>query len=430
LTTGSCICLGVALFGVGCGIYRFVFGLQASTNLNQQYPWGIWIVADVSFIALAAGGFVTAGMAHILHRHHYHSLVRPALVVALLGYTFSCILLAADLGRYYNIWHPLLPSMWQGNSALFEVGMCVMAYLVVLYLEVVPLVCQRLMTANRPGWFSLLCAAIHRASGRVMLVLVVLGVAISCLHQSSLGHVMVLACGKLHPLWWTPILALLFLISAVVAGLPTVLFASIWGASSLGIRPPMKTLSRAARFVPLLLFIYLSFKLGDMVVRRTFVYLTEPTLQSFSFMVEIVAGIVIPLLAMLSHRVRASARWLAIACLLVMFGVILNRANVYWVGYRPASATALYIPSFLEVGFTVGVAAGLVFLWRGIAIVFPVISADWRRPAVASPRPVRRFPPSPGAGEDDLAEWLAPDSGRPSPNADASRQTQPAMAGG
>ena len=165
LTPGVWALLALTAVGVVAGVYRFLFGLEASTNLNQQYPWGIWIIGDVSLIALAAGGFTTAAIAHVFHRRHFHALARPALVVALLGYTFACILLAADLGRYYNIWHPILPGMWQGNSALFEVGMCVMCYLTVLYIEFIPVFCERFI--GDPAWPRLaqICSAVNRIAG-------------------------------------------------------------------------------------------------------------------------------------------------------------------------------------------------------------------------------------------------------------------------
>jgi len=131
--------MALALAGGSAYLYRLIFGLAAATNLDNQYPWGIWISIDVaSGVALAAGGFTTAALADIFHKEKYHAIVRPALLTAMLGYTFAVIGLLADLGRYYNVWHPMLPSMWQGDSVLFEVGICVIIYLSVLYIESCP----------------------------------------------------------------------------------------------------------------------------------------------------------------------------------------------------------------------------------------------------------------------------------------------------
>lgn len=378
ITRGGWGLLVLIAIGAGCGLYRFLFGLAASTNLSQEYPWGIWIVADVSFIALAAGGFTTAAVAHVFHRQQYHVLVRPALITALLGYTFACLALAADLGKYYNIWHPILPSMWQGNSALFEVGMCVMCYMLVLYVEFVPVFCERFMGDQHRPMLAGGCTLIHRVSGKVMFVFIVAGVAISCLHQSSLGHVMVLVPSKLHPLWHTPILAWLFLFSAITVGFPTVIFVSICGAWALKLRPPMRVLGSLAKCIPVLAGAYLAFKVGDMLIRRSYLHLDAGSRQGSTFLVEMVVGLLIPTVMLVFRRVRSSPRWLAVACLLVMFGVILNRANVYWIGYRPPFADTVYTPSFVEWGLTIGLVAGLILMWRAIAIYFPVITLSGR----------------------------------------------------
>ena len=126
LTPGVWVLIGLAAIGLVMLAIRFTMGIGAVTNLSNQYPWGLWIGVDVATgVALAAGGFTTAFIAHVMHHHKYHVLVRPALLTAMLGYTFVALGVCIDLGRYYNIWHVLMPSMWQGNSALFEVGMCV-----------------------------------------------------------------------------------------------------------------------------------------------------------------------------------------------------------------------------------------------------------------------------------------------------------------
>lgn len=377
---GTTVLVAVASAGLIAGLYRFGFGLRASTNLDHYYPWGLWIIADVSLIALAAGGFVTAAVVHILHRENFHFLSRPALLTALLGYTFACVLLAADLGRYYNIWHPILPSMWQGNSALFEVGICVMTYLIVLYIEFMPVVCERFSGDARHPVLAAISRRLGGMLSKSISVFIVLGVGISCLHQSSLGHVFVLAPWKLHPLWWSPLLALLFLLSAVTVGLPTAIFVSITSARAFGMRPPMRELSGLARIVPVILSVYLAVKVGDLLIRGSFVFLFDGSPQSIACFLEIVFGLLVPFAMFLSVRVRNSPRGLATASLLVMAGVVMNRANVYWIGFQPVNAPYVYVPSVSEWVFTIGVLAMVVLVWRLIATNFPIITptARWR----------------------------------------------------
>ncbi|MCA9285426.1 MAG: polysulfide reductase NrfD, partial [Phycisphaerales bacterium] len=257
-TRGTLALLAVAIVGFLFAAIRFTTGLDTVTNLSNQYPWGLWIAIDVAAgVALAAGGFTTAALAHIFHREHFHPIVRPALLSALLGYTFVVLGLLADLGRYYNVWHPMMPWMWSGHSVLFEVGMCVMTYLTVLYAEFVPIVTERLrgrihfrgaMARFEPA-AERFVAAVDRSFRRIMMLLILAGVVLSCLHQSSLGSLVLLAPSKIHPLWYTPILPLLFLVSAISVGFPVVIFESVLSARAFGREPERELLSKLGRIV-------------------------------------------------------------------------------------------------------------------------------------------------------------------------------------
>lgn len=380
-TAGVMILILLALNGIVFLAGRFLFGLGAVTNLDNQYPWGLWIGVDVAAgVALAAGGFTSAALGHIMHREEYHAVIRPALLTAMLGYTFVAMGVCIDIGRYYYIWHPLI--MWNGTSALFEVGMCVMIYMSVLYIEFLPIVTERfigrvtlpgvLRALNKP--LNRFLRLLDRGLSKSMFVFIIMGVVLSTLHQSSLGTLMVIAGAKMHPLWQTPILPLLFLLSAVSVGFPMVIFESLLAARSFGLKPEMAVLSRLARIVGPLLAIYLAFKIGDMFIRETFVYLNEPTLESMMFVIELVVGVIVPLRMFLSPGVRRSPLWLFVASGLVILGVLINRINNFIVAYTPPYATERYVPSFGEISVTVGFVALLVLVYRVCVMVFPVIS--------------------------------------------------------
>ena len=380
-TPGVIVLLIIAANGLFFLAGRFFFGIGKVTNLNNQYPWGLWIGVDVAAgVALAAGGFTSAALGHIMHREQIHAILRPALLTAMLGYTFVAVGVFVDIGRWYYIWHPLV--FWNGNSALFEVGICVMFYLTVLYIEFLPVVTERFMgRVNLKGALSFLNKPLDKLLhfmdkwlGVTMFVFVILGVVLSTLHQSSLGTLMVIAGPKMHPLWQTPILPLLFLLSAISVGFPMIIFESIIAAKSFGFKPEMEALSTLGRTVAPLLGIYLAFKIGDMVIRGTFVYLLEPTVQSVMFFIEVVVGIVIPLRMFLSQSVLKSPKLLFTASALVVFGVLLNRINNFIVAYNPPYKFGSYFPSFGEISVTVGFAAILILLYRVIALNFPVIS--------------------------------------------------------
>lgn len=385
LTPGVYVLLGLMGIAAAISLWRFIFGLSSVTNLNDQYPWGIWIGVDVaSGVALAAGGFTTAALAHIFHRKHYEAILRPALLTAMLGYTFVGLALMVDLGRYYNIWHPAWPTMWQGNSVLFEVGMCVMAYLTVLYLEFLPIVCERFIgRVNLPGplaRFNELADRLLRFADRkvakIMFLLVIAGVVLSCMHQSSLGTLMVIAPYKVHALWYTPIMPLLFLLSAISVGYPMVVVESMLASRSYGRKPEMEILAPLSRFVVFFLGIYIVAKITDLLVRGAQSHLFEGSFESNMFLVEMGLGALLPLAMLLSKRVRQSPALLFTACALVVGGVMLNRINVFVVAYNPPYSTGRYVPSVFEILVTVGMIAALAFVYRVAVTIFPVLPAE------------------------------------------------------
>lgn len=379
LTPGVGVLVALAIAGFCVAVYRFAFGLAATTHLDQQHPWGLWIALDVATnIALAAGGFTTAALAHVFHREKYHAIARPALLAALLGYTFYGIGLLADLGRYYNVWHPILPSMWQGNSVLFEVGMCVMCYLVVLYVEFLPAVCERFIRDERFPRLATHCAALRRFIDKTMFLFMLAGVTLSCLHQSSIGNLMVIAPTKMHALWYTPILPVLFLLSAFAVGFPIVILQSLYASWAFERRPDMGVLSSLARNVPIFLGLYLAFKLGDMFIRESYTKLGALTPQSVLFTIEMAVGLVVPLVCLLFERVRRHPKGLLLSSLFVVLGVTLNRINVFLVAYEPPYATTSYFPSAAEIIFTLGLFAALILAFRFVAIHFPVFAPDSR----------------------------------------------------
>ncbi|MCC6398455.1 MAG: Ni/Fe-hydrogenase cytochrome b subunit [Bacteroidetes bacterium] len=374
------LCL-LALNGLVFLAGRFFFGLGSVTNLNDQYPWGLWIAVDVAAgVALAAGGFTTAALGHILHREDFHVILRPALLTAMLGYTFVAIGVFVDIGRWYFIWHPLI--MWNGSSALFEVGICVMIYMTVLYIEFLPLVTERFIgKVNLPGALRFLnrpvdtlLRLLDRGLGKTMFVFIIAGVVLSTLHQSSLGTLMVIAGPKMHPLWQTPVLPLLFLLSAISVGFPMVIFESMLASRSFGLKLEMDVLSKLGSSVAPILGVYLAFKLGDMFIRETFLYLQELNTASVMWTVEVVLGVIVPLRMFLSRAVLRSPVLLFTASALVILGVALNRINNFVVAYTPPYEFGSYFPSIGELSVTIGFTSLLVLMYRAYVMIFPVIS--------------------------------------------------------
>jgi len=380
-TPGVILLAAFMAAGAVAVIARFTGGIGYVSNLSNARPWGIWIGIDVaSGVALAAGGFTTAALAHILGRRYYEPVVRPALLTAMLGYTFVVLGLLVDIGRSWAIWKPMFN--WNLNSVLFEVAMCVMFYLTVLYIEFIPVVAEQFKDRiNFPGLFSKLNTPIESLLkfaeailGKLMWIFIIAGVVLSCMHQSSLGSLMLIAPTKLHPLWYTPILPLLFLTSALAVGFPMVVFETTIVTSSLKLNSEMKILTPLTRITIGLLGIYLALKTGDIYVRGTWKYLLDGTFQTNSFLAEIVLGAIVPWLMLLSGKIRRSRKGIFIASSLIIGGVVLNRVNVFLVGYTPSVSNIRYFPAPGEIFITLGLIATLMFIYRFLVTYLPVLS--------------------------------------------------------
>ncbi len=291
-----------------------------------------------------------------------------------------------DLGRPYFIWHPLI--MWNGSSVLFEVGICVMIYMAVLYIEFLPIVAERFIgRVNLPGFLKRFnnpldkfLRILDKGLEKTMFIFIIACVVLSCLHQSSLGTLMVIAGPKMHPLWQTPILPLLFLLSAVSLGFPMVIFESLITSRSFGLKPELHIFSNLGSMVAPLLGIYLAFKIGDMMIRGTFVYLTTITTASVMYTIELLFGVIIPLRMFMSRQVLKSPLGLFIASFLVIFGVFLNRLNNFLVAYTPPYEVHSYFPSVGEISVTVGFIAFEVLLFRIMVMIFPIVSVPEMSP--------------------------------------------------
>ena len=368
-TPGTLVMLALMIAMFATLFFRYTFGLGAVTNLNNHYPWGIWIGLDVaSGVALAAGGFTTAFLAHILGRHYYEAVTRPALLTAALGYTFVALAVFFDIGRSWAIWKPVIYQ--NHNSALFEVAMCVMAYVTVLWIEFIPVLAERL------GEKIPLLAFLNRILDKTMWVFIILGVVLSCMHQSSLGTLLVIAPTKMSELWYTPLQPLLFLTSAFAVGYPMVVVETTIATSSLKLESEMDVLAPLSRITILLLGVYMAIKLGDLIARDAYLTLLDGSAQSNSFLAEVGLGVIVPWCMLLFKSVRTSRRLLFMAALMIVLGVMLNRFNVFVVSFHAPYATEPYYPALGEVLVTVGAAATIFFLYRVFVTWFPVLSAQ------------------------------------------------------
>ena len=365
------------LAGGVAGLYvRFMYGLGAATNLSDRFPWGLWKGFNVlAGIGLGAGGFTIAATVHIFNLKHYKPILRVALMTAFLGYSLMAVALAIDIGRPLRIWHPIF--MWNEHSVLFEVAWCVMLYLMVLSLELAPAVCERFGWRKVLGW-------VRAISGPV----VIFGVILSTLHQSSLGSLFLIVPEKLYPLWYTPILPVQFFISAVCAGLAMVIFASWQSNRALGKKLALPVVQCVSRVLAVVLLFYVSLRFVDLSRRGVLGLLFENRMETWLFGLEI-ALLALPMALLLSSRVRADAHLVYICALMVLFGFVANRLNVAITGFE-ASLGTHYIPKWPEAMITLSLVSIGFAVFRAAARHLPLFPEPEQagKPAEMEPVPV------------------------------------------
>jgi Ni/Fe-hydrogenase subunit HybB-like protein len=357
----------VFLFLMAAGFYatvvRFTQGLGKSTNLNDQFPWGIWIGFDVLCgVMLAAGGFTLTAAVHIFNIKRLRPIVRPTVLTAFLGYVLVCVALMFDLGRPYRIWHPLI--MRNPHSVMFEVAYCVMFYTAVLSLEFAPVVLEK-FHLERP-------LKIIRAA---LIPLVILGVILSTLHQSSLGTLYLIMPEKLYPFWYTPLLPVFFFISAIAVGLAMTIFESSLSSKYFGRELELPLLRELGRILAVVLSVYAVLRLEDLWHRGALRLAFQARYETYLFWLEIGLGLLLPLALLASRRVRTSAGGLYVIAIAVLLGFIANRLNVSITGMESA-AHMRYIPKWTELAVTAAIiAAG--FALFGLAVKYlPIFESE------------------------------------------------------
>jgi Ni/Fe-hydrogenase subunit HybB-like protein len=336
---------------------RFIAGLGATTSLTDTTPWGLWIAFDVmAGVALSAGGFVLAATVYVFKFERYRPFVRPAILTAFLGYIAVAIGLLYDLGLPWHIWHPAIYP--QPHSVLFEVAMCVMLYLTVLFLEFSPVILEHKMF-DRPVFRS-----IHKVIKRLSIVFVITGVVLSTLHQSSLGSLFLITPHRLHPLWYSPYIWIFFFISAVGLGIMMVTLEAFFSAWLFHHKLEARTFSGLAKAAAVVLFLYAGLRVGDLAIRGELHRVTDGSPLAMLFLFELFVSAILPGVLLSIRRVRRHRVGLLFAAASAVFGIVGYRFNTCIVAFdRPPEMA--YFPAWSEIAVSAGIVAAalLVFIF-------------------------------------------------------------------
>jgi Ni/Fe-hydrogenase subunit HybB-like protein len=363
------------------GIYatylRFFEGFRASTNLNDQMPWGLWVgLGTLCGIGLSAAGFGISAAVYLLNMERYRPILRASILISFLGYMTVCVGYLYEIGLPWRFWHPIV--MWNHRSVLFDVCVCIMTYTAVLTFEFAPAVIEKL------PWARFRDSILH-VHHRVLVGVVMAGVLLSSMHQSYLGGLYLIARGKLHPLWYSQYMHAMFYLSAIPAGLALTVMAIYLCMRSLNVRVDFSILADCGRMVQMLLIVFVFFKALDLAANHAWAYAFQPTAEAGYFWLEMALFAVVPIFLLSQRYVRSNPQRLYWACAVVVAGFMVTRLNVS-INALQSAMGAHYVPKWSELASTVLVIAAGVIAFR-----YAVIYLDILPKLPASPKPFTKW---------------------------------------
>lgn len=353
------ILLTVFLLGFGLTIWRSVVGLGPATGLNDGYTWGLWKNFNVIVLtALGSGGYATALLFYVLGQRRFLPLARVSLVTSMLGYTTGIIALVVDLGRPWNFWRLGFPQDWNLHSVLLEVAICMSVYVGFLYLENAHPALETMLASDKPGQRRLAAWALPLLDKGTPWF-VAAGVVLPSMHQSSLGSLFLLAGPRLHPLWQTPVVPLLFILSAFFLGWACVMLVVL--LSAMAWKRPFETgaLGALGKITAWVIAAWCVIRVADVAVRGALPQVFDLDVFAAFFVLEL-ALLAIGAFMLFDARRRTTPRGLFTASLFVALGGGLYRYDTTTTAFLPGAHWS-YFPSIVETLICVGyIALGVV----------------------------------------------------------------------
>jgi Ni/Fe-hydrogenase subunit HybB-like protein/Fe-S-cluster-containing dehydrogenase component len=386
LTKPFMVLAALAVIGLGGIVWRFAAGLGPVTNLSDGYPMGLWIAFDVvTGTALACGGYAVAILVYLANRGKYHPLVRAAIVTSALGYTLGGLSVLIDIGRTWNFYKiPLYFWEWNFNSILLEVALCIMLYTMVLWIELSPAFLEK-WEGSRVGWLRRFAVAATPRLNKAMPYIIALGLVLPTMHQSSLGSLMLLAGPKLHALWHTPLLPLLFLVSVIGMGYAAVILECCISAKVFK-RPQETPMLRAlARPIAFVMLTYVALRVFEVVQAGELGLVLQMDGYSALFLLEL-ALFTAPTVGLMVHRREAGARFFTAMAAMLILGGALYRFSTYLIAFNPGPEWS-YFPSLAEFAVTIGLVSAEILGYVIIVKKFPIL-----RGVAPEPEPVATGP--------------------------------------
>ncbi len=358
----------IIILGMYSLIYRILYGFGPATHLTNEYPWGLWKTLNIlAEIPLSAPGLAIGTAVYLFNVKDYKEFARPAVLASLLGYVFGVLTLVFDLGRYDRVLNPFL-FYWGLESVLFLTAWHFFLYIIICFVEWFPAFFEWLGAERLRNFFA-----------KLGVWATALGVIITGGHQAALGALFLIAPTKLHPLWYSSLLPVFFLVSAVFAGIAVfIVQASLTyrvyrdQLKDFNYKEFYRRLFSLAKILVVVLFAYFLLKLLDLAHYDKWKYLFTP--YGYWYLFEVVGFVVLPMLTLIIGIKARWIKWIQISAFWVILGLILNRFNVGLIAFRwyiPLSQK--YYPTWMEVAFSLSMITWAVVVYKFIIRRMPIL---------------------------------------------------------
>lgn len=368
ITPFNIISIPIIFLGLGLIIYRFIYGIGSITNLTQEVPWGLWIGFDVvTGVAFAGGAYVVTFMVYILKLDKYHSIVRVTVLNGFLAYVFYAGALLLDLGRPWNVVNPIIGNSFGTSSVLFLVAWHFMLYMLAELIEFSPAIAE---------WIGARKA--RKILSAMTIGAVIFGITLSTLHQSGLGALYLMAKDKIHPLWYSEFIPIMFLVSSIFAGLSMVIFEGsishrvFFDQISENDRKAHKgILTGLSKICAGAMFAYFFLHILVFIHDKNWNYINSP--MGYWFLTEMIGFVLLPMMLFVYSYRNKNTFTIKVAAIITMLGIIINRLNVTVIGFR-WDAPVHYIPSWMEITVTLAVIFTEIWIFRWVIMRMPVLN--------------------------------------------------------
>jgi Ni/Fe-hydrogenase subunit HybB-like protein len=369
LTPFNVISIPVILTGVVIVAIRFVYGLGAVTNLSQEFPWGFWLGFDViTGVALAGGAYVITFVVYVMKVEKYHSIVRVTVLNGLLAYIFYAGALLFDIGRPWHAFNPYIGNSFGFSSVMFLICWHFFLYMVAAFIEFSPVIAEWL------GWEKA-----RRILKTLTLGTVILGITLSLLHQSGLGALFLMAKPKIHPLWWSEFIPILFFVSSVYAGLAMIIFEGTISHRVFKDLIDPKThhsfddiIFGLAKGAAIVMFVYYFLKALVFVHGKQWGLISDG--WGYWYLVEVLGFVLVPAFMFAFGFRNRSLNIVKIASVMALIGIVLNRLNVSIISFK-WYAEVHYYPSWQEIVVTLMIIFTEIWILRWVVTRMPVFKA-------------------------------------------------------